>query len=51
MITKPTYTGNIAVVGCETPVSSLDGYMSGDEFEHKVKSELRQLYLQNGLLQ
>ena len=27
-----------------------EGYMTGDEFAHRVKSELKQLYLENGLL-
>ncbi|MCL2649583.1 MAG: hypothetical protein FWD60_00990 [Candidatus Azobacteroides sp.] len=28
-----------------------EGYMTGDEFARRVKSELKQLYLENGLLQ
>ena len=27
-----------------------DGYMTGDEFERRVKAELKQFYLENGLL-
>ena len=28
-----------------------EGYMTGDEFAYRVKAELKQLYIGNGLLQ
>ena len=50
MIAQPTYMSNLATMGYDPFVSAPDGYMTGDEFERTVKAELKQLYLQNGLL-
>ena len=34
----------------QTPMSPPEGYMTGDEFERRVKKELKQLYKEHGLL-
>ena len=33
------------------PMSPPEGFMTGDEFERRVKEELKQLYKEHGLLQ
>jgi len=33
------------------PLSPPEGFMTGDEFERRVKEELKQLYKEHGLLQ
>jgi hypothetical protein len=32
------------------PSAPPEGFMTGDEFESRVKDELKQLYIENGLL-
>jgi len=32
------------------PTAPLEGFMTGDEFERRVKEELKQLYKKHGLL-
>jgi len=39
-----------SVVG-QNPMSPPEGFMTGDEFEKRVKEELKQLYKEHGLLQ
>jgi hypothetical protein len=58
MQTAPLYTENLTAAMYNTvPYKNTtqqavapEGYMTGDEFERKVKAELKQLYLKNGLL-
>jgi len=51
MIAQPTYMSNLATVGYAPSVSAPDGYMTGDEFESRLKNRIKKFYTENGLLQ